>query len=291
MRREENTYWREAGTTGGTGYETNNLLEEMLSRPAGQSGGFNLEREVAARPLLAFGAALVAGFALGSMGDNVGGPYNRNHGWLAPLDRELDLLKSAALAALTTTATENLREIVPGETGAALTSMINRKLQDMGLPASQQAFSAQSSPHSASAGHSQASYGGQHFTSQPEQMRSQADWGDTSRSQRAGTGIGRDTGGDFGGTQTSSAPNASFGTGAGTGAVGYDSPPEQGGSVSIENTRVEGTAHLDPYYPPGGADKPIAGSRTPGQNRALDTHEAAERKPDADQENKDLNWR
>jgi len=252
MGREENDYWREAGATQAN--QPDSLLEEMLSRPAGQSTGFDLEREVAARPLLALGAALVAGFTLGSMADD-SPSYRRSNAWLAPLDRELDLLKSAALAALTTTATNSLRDMVPGETGTALTALVNRKLQDIGLPTSS-SFGTAQPQHSTG-------FGDTSFGTQPEQPRS----------TRAGTGIGRDTGEGFGGNQTSSAPNTSFGTGAGSGAVGYDSPPQQGGSVSIENTRVDDAAHLDPYYPPGGANRPIAGSRTPGE------------------ENKDLDWR
>lgn len=275
MEREENSYWREAGTARGAGHERRDLLEDMLSRPAG--GGFSLEREVTARPLLAFGAALAAGFLLGSMGDQVGAPARRSHDWLAPLDRELDLLKGAAMATFTAVATENIRQMVPGQTGEAITSMISRKLQDMGVPAggagaggfaSQQAhsqasyagtggFAGQQSYRDTAQGHSQANLTGQ------------SDFG-SGRSERAGTGIGRDTGAGFGGTQPSSAPNTSFSTGAGVGAVGYDSPPAQGGSVSIENTRVQGVSHLDPYYPPGGSDKPIAGGETPGTDKPDD---------------------
>jgi hypothetical protein len=286
MQPEENTYWREAQTPRGAGHEANNFLEEMLNRPAGQPGGLDLERAVADRPLLAFGAAVATGFMLGSMGDEVGAPYNRGHGWLKPLDRELELVKSAALAAITTVATQSLREIVPGQTGEAITSMINRKLQDMGVPTGQRqqsGFGGQSSFGGSQYEHQRSNYGGYQ---ESWQGHSQANLGGQSgfgpsdgRSQRAGTGIGHDTGGGFGGTQASSAPNTSFDTGAGRGAVGYDSPPAQGGSISIENTRVQGSSHLDPYYPPGGADRPIAGGPTPGRDRVLDTHETLERKP------------
>ena len=193
MQHEENSYWREANTARGAGYETRDLLEDMLSRPAGAGEGFSLEREVAARPLLAFGAAVAAGFLLGSQGDTVGAPDNRGHRWLAPLDRELELLKGAAMATITAAATENIRQMVPGETGAAITSMIRRKLQDMGVPAGQSGFGGQT--------YSQGNFAGQ-----------------------------SDVGGGFGGTPPSSAPNASFRAGAGADAVGYDSPPPQGSS-------------------------------------------------------------
>ncbi len=55
---------------------------------------------------------------------------------------------------------------------------------------------------------------------------------------------------EFGGRQRSTAPNTSFGTGAGEGAVGYDSPPV--GSQWLGNTEVAGVEHADPYFPPGG---------------------------------------
>ncbi len=55
---------------------------------------------------------------------------------------------------------------------------------------------------------------------------------------------------EFGGKQTSSATNASFATGAGEGAVGYDSPPV--GSQWLGNTEVDGAEHADPYFAPGG---------------------------------------
>lgn len=56
---------------------------------------------------------------------------------------------------------------------------------------------------------------------------------------------------EFGGKQASTAPNTSFDTGAGEGAVGYDSPPQ--GSQWLGNTEVAGSEHADPYFPPGGA--------------------------------------
>ena len=56
---------------------------------------------------------------------------------------------------------------------------------------------------------------------------------------------------EFGGKQASTAPNNSFSTGAGEGAIGYDSDPV--GSQWLGNTEVAGPAHADPYFPPGGA--------------------------------------
>lgn len=245
MRRDENSYWREAPAPDAAG-EPRDLLENMLSQPVGQAGsGFSLEREVAARPLLAFGAAVVAGYLLGSIGDDIGAPSRRGHHWLSSFDDELDLLKSAALAVLANTATQNVRELVPGETGAALSSMLSRSLPG---------GSARGQPSAAS-------------------------WR-SGRSERAGSGIGTDTGGGFGGQQTSSAPNTSFDTGAGRSAIGHDSPPEQAGSVSLTNSEVQGVGHLDPYYPPGGAEGPIGGGATPGRERAEDTHEMFQDKPD-----------
>ena len=67
------------------------------------------------------------------------------------------------------------------------------------------------------------------------------------------------------GKTPSTAQNASFETGAGEGAVGYDSPPAESQSTHLSNPEVSGVHHLDPYYPPGssandavGADEPIS---------------------------------
>lgn len=51
------------------------------------------------------------------------------------------------------------------------------------------------------------------------------------------------------GRQVTTAPNASWETGAGEGALGFDSP--EGASVTLSNPQVDDVAHLDPYYPPG----------------------------------------
>ncbi|MEN9937389.1 MAG: hypothetical protein RLZZ387_3968 [Chloroflexota bacterium] len=292
MRREENTYWQEAQPSQG-GSESRELLEQMLNRPTGGSG-FDLESAVASQPLLAFGAAVVAGFLLGSMGDKVGAPGSRGQQWLAPVDSELSLVKSAALVTLTTMANNSLRELMPSQAGQALSSIISRSLPDTRarrhvgsqMSSSGQGGFGQSTGQSTGQGFSQGGFG---------QSTGQGSGGyeEHRRSERAGGGIGHDTGGGFGGEQVSSAPNTSFDTGAGRGSTGYDSPPEQGGSVSLTNSEVQGTAHLDPYYPPGGAKGPIGGGRTAGKDRALDTHEVTDDEPGAHTERSDkddLNW-
>ncbi len=50
----------------------------------------------------------------------------------------------------------------------------------------------------------------------------------------------------------STAPNNSWESGSGEAATGFDSPAY--GSQWLKNPDVEGPAHLDPYYPPGGQD-------------------------------------
>lgn len=67
---------------------------------------------------------------------------------------------------------------------------------------------------------------------------------------QANTGLQSDTSPEQGGRQRSTAPDASFSTGAGEGALGYDSPPI--GSQTLGNTDVEGVHHADPIFPPGG---------------------------------------
>ena len=215
MRPDENPYWREAPDGGPS--DARDLLESMLSRPVGGQQGFSLQREVAARPFVAVGAALVAGFLLGSATDERPIRGRTTSAWLAPLDDELDMLKSAALAAIAGVVTENIREIVPGQTGQALGALIGSRLP-----------------------------GGR----------------DANRARRSERVSGmREQG------ETSVAPNTSFATGAGAGALGYDSPPAQGGSVSLSNSEVRGSEHLEPYYPPGGPDQPIRREETPGKQR------------------------
>ncbi|HWQ11743.1 MAG TPA: hypothetical protein VNL77_03030, partial [Roseiflexaceae bacterium] len=128
MHREENSYWREAASQRGE-HEAQPPLEERLRQEMGRmASDFDLERTVAARPLLAFGTALAAGFLFGSVGDRVSVPYNRGHQWMQPLDEELNVVRSAALAVLADRAAANLRQLVPGQTGAALSAMVGRGL-------------------------------------------------------------------------------------------------------------------------------------------------------------------
>ena len=51
--------------------------------------------------------------------------------------------------------------------------------------------------------------------------------------------------------QITTAPDASWSTGAGTQALGFDSPPIT--SSYLSNPEVAGVAHAEPYDPPGGA--------------------------------------
>lgn len=67
------------------------------------------------------------------------------------------------------------------------------------------------------------------------------------------------------GKTVSSAQNTSFETGAGDGALGYDSPPAESQTTHLSNAEVQGVHHLDPYYPPGSsqnnavsADEPVS---------------------------------
>ncbi len=55
---------------------------------------------------------------------------------------------------------------------------------------------------------------------------------------------------EHGGLTPSTAPNASWETGAGAEETGFDSPAT--GSQWLSNPEVEGSAHSEPYYPPGG---------------------------------------
>jgi hypothetical protein len=55
---------------------------------------------------------------------------------------------------------------------------------------------------------------------------------------------------EFGGKTPSTAPNTSWETGAGEGATGFDVPAT--GSIALSNPEVDGPAHAEPYYPPGG---------------------------------------
>lgn len=237
MQDREQSYWREAG---GAHREPRDLLEQMLSRPAGAEGGFDLEGAVERRPLVAFGAALAAGFALGRFGDEL--PGQTSGAWRTPVDRELELLKGAALAVLGAMARDNLSALVPGETGAALTGILERRLRASGISTGAQG----SGP-----------YGAERRTGESQ--------------------------------QTSTAPGASF---AASGRQAeYTTPPAQGGSQSIDNTRVRDSEHIDPYYPPGGPGRPIAGGATPGSERASDAHELREREPEVPRDKDDLNWR
>ncbi|HEX6289727.1 MAG TPA: hypothetical protein VFZ66_11080 [Herpetosiphonaceae bacterium] len=52
------------------------------------------------------------------------------------------------------------------------------------------------------------------------------------------------------GKTPSTAPNASWDTGAGDGTTGFDSPAT--GSEWLSNPEVDGDTHSEPYYPPGG---------------------------------------
>lgn len=62
------------------------------------------------------------------------------------------------------------------------------------------------------------------------------------------------------GRQPSSAVGASFETGAGEGAIGYDSPPvtsyQQGNSEVTDSEQADNQHAADPYYPPGGGIAP-----------------------------------
>jgi hypothetical protein len=126
MQQGENRYWREASSQPGR-YAAQDSLEDQLRRRAASVGaGFDLAAEVAARPLLAFGAALAVGFLLGSAGDDIGAPTHRDHRWLRPIDDELEMLKSAALATVASLAADNVRQLVPGQTGQALSALVGR---------------------------------------------------------------------------------------------------------------------------------------------------------------------
>ena len=62
---------------------------------------------------------------------------------------------------------------------------------------------------------------------------------------------------------TSEAPNASFASGAGEAALGFDSPPIT--SSYLSNTDVDGPDQGRPYFPPGGApDRDRDGSEEGG---------------------------
>jgi hypothetical protein len=73
------------------------------------------------------------------------------------------------------------------------------------------------------------------------------------------------------GRQITTATDASWRTGAGTQALGFDSPPIT--SSYLSNPEVAGVEHAGPYYPPGGA--PDGQSLRP--NRAVEPDAAGER--------------
>jgi len=164
---------------------------------------FDLKHQVAERPWMALGAAVAAGFVVGSLGGS-DDEEQRWHGqpakapeytqhtaytptgqqekstldnFLGQFDDEIDMLKGAAISALTTFLHDMVRAYVPAM--------------------------------------------GQYL-------------GDSSREDRR---------------TPSSAPNASYSSGAGS--AGFDSPPAtRGQSSQLSNAEVGGTA---PYYPPGSA--------------------------------------
>ena len=66
------------------------------------------------------------------------------------------------------------------------------------------------------------------------------------------------------GKTPSTAPNASFETGAGEGAIGYDSPPAESQTTQLSNPEVKGDDHhLTPYYPPGSSQNDAVGPDEP----------------------------
>jgi hypothetical protein len=76
------------------------------------------------------------------------------------------------------------------------------------------------------------------------------------------------------GRQITTATDDSWSTGAGTQALGFDSPPIT--SSYLSNPEVAGVEHAGPYYPPGGA--PDGQSLRP--NRAAEPGAAHERRED-----------
>jgi hypothetical protein len=76
-------------------------------------------------------------------------------------------------------------------------------------------------------------------------------------------GDGPDTERRADGKTPSSAQNASFETGAGDGALGYDSPPAQSQTTHLSDPEVQGVHHLDPYYPPGSSQNKAVGEDEP----------------------------
>lgn len=75
----------------------------------------------------------------------------------------------------------------------------------------------------------------------------------------------RDTAVEHQGRVPSQAPNASFASGAGSGATGFDSPPIA--SSYLSNTDVGGPDQGQPYFPPGGApDRERSGQEQGGDH-------------------------
>ena len=181
---------------------------------------FDLKHQVSERPWMALGAAVAAGYVLGSLGDSQDEPrwhgqpvttsdYNRHDSmtnynqhmsdsagresrvdsFLLQFDDEIDMLKMAAVSTLTSFLRDTIREYV-----AALGQRLDKTLHDRGMATS----------HSSHTSH-----------------------------QRNLT--------------PSTAPNASMSAGAGR--AGFDSPPET--TYASSNMAASAAEHAAPYYPPG----------------------------------------
>jgi hypothetical protein len=120
---------------------------------------FDLNHQVAERPWMAIGAAVVAGYVLGSLGDDSdqqrwhGQPqtttdYNQhanqsasqshaapsNDRFLAQFDDEIDMLKAAAISTLTNLLHDSVREYLP-----SMGQQLDRVSQERGVSASPKA--------------------------------------------------------------------------------------------------------------------------------------------------------
>jgi len=179
---------------------------------------FDLKYQVSERPWMALGAAVAAGYVLGSLGNDEDQPrwhgqpvtandYNRHDStasynqhtspaasqqsrgdsFLSQFDDEIDMLKMAAVGALTTFLRDTIREYVP-----ALGQQLDKTMHDRGM--------------------SPSPYAAQNRSLTP-----------------------------------STAPNASMTAGAGR--AGFDSAPET--TYSSSNMAASAAEHATPYYPPG----------------------------------------
>jgi hypothetical protein len=233
MRHEEREHWREAK-------DAQDLLGEMLSKPTGGSGNTGgvefLRQQAVARPWLALGAAIVAGFVLGSTEDSTPGGQPS----AGALDDELDLVRVAAMAALTATAQDVLASAVPN---------LGRFLSDR-------------------------------LTEATGSSRAGGAVGGVPSGEIGGNGISVRAG-DVGGRQPSSAQNTSYATGAGTGAIGYDSAPAPGDSEGLSNYETRGSEHIGSVYPAGGArDRSMAEEYQPGKPTFPDVQDLLQRDPE-----------